>query len=103
MHTKLIYLTCLVLVLGLALTSTASAETVGWWKFDKGSGTIAQDSSRYNNDVFFNGDPQWVAGYFNAGLEFDGSDDCLDRGVYEPSLDIVGELTTTTLLRIIYC
>jgi len=45
MHTKLIYLTCLVLLLGLALTSTASAEIVGWWKFDKGSGTIAQDSS----------------------------------------------------------
>jgi len=99
MHTKLIHLTCLVLLLGLALTNSASAEIVGWWKFDKGSGTIAQDSSRYNNDVFFNGDPQWVAGYYNSGLEFDGSDDCLDRGVYEPSLDIVGELTMTAWIK----
>ncbi|HUU20324.1 MAG TPA: LamG-like jellyroll fold domain-containing protein [Sedimentisphaerales bacterium] len=99
MHTKLIYLTCLILVLGPALTSTASAEIVGWWKFDEGSGTIAQDSSRYNNDVFFNGEPQWVAGYYNGGLEFDGSDDCLDRGVYEPSLDIVGELTFTAWVK----
>ncbi len=99
MHTKLIYLTCLVLLLGPALTSTASAEIVGWWKFDEGSGTIAQDSSRYNNDVFFNGDPQWVEGYYNSGLEFDGTDDCLDLGVYEPVLDIVGELTMTAWIK----
>jgi len=91
--------TCLVLVLGLALTSTASAELVGWWKFDKGSGTIAHDESSYSNDVFFNGNPQWVAGYFKGGLEFDGSGDYLDRGVYEPSLDIVGELTLTAWIK----
>ena len=44
MHTKLIYLICLILMLGIALTSTASAELVGWWKFDEGSGTIANDT-----------------------------------------------------------
>ena len=57
MHTKLIYLICLVLVQGIALTSTANAEIVGWWRFDEGSGTIARDSSRYKNDVFINSAP----------------------------------------------
>jgi len=99
MHTKLICLTCLVLVLGIVLTSTASAEIVGWWRFDEGSGTIAKDSSRHKNDVFINSDPQWVTGYFMDGLEFDGSDDYLDRGVYEPSLDIAGELTVTAWVK----
>jgi len=99
MCAKLIYLTCLILVLGTALTSTASAENVGWWRFDEGSGTIARDSSRYKNDVFINSNPQWVAGYYMDGLEFDGSDDYLDRGVYEPSLDIVGELTVTAWVK----
>ncbi len=99
MHTKLIYLTCFVLVLGPALTGTASAEIVGWWKLDEGSGTVANDSSRYNNDVFFNGDPQWVEGYYNSGLEFDGTDDCLDRGVYEPVLDIVDGITMTAWIK----
>jgi len=99
MHTKLIYSFCLVLVLGIALTSTASAEIAGWWRLDEGSGTVAEDSSRYKNDVFLNGDPQWVAGYFMDGLEFDGTDDYLDREVYEPSLDIVGELTVTAWVK----
>ncbi|UCC99360.1 MAG: discoidin domain-containing protein, partial [Phycisphaerales bacterium] len=55
--------------------------------------------SRYNNDVFLNGVPQWVEGYFKGGLEFDGTDDYLDRGAYEPSLDIVGELTVTAWVK----
>jgi len=63
MNTRLTHLTLLVLVLGLALTSAASAEIVGWWEFDKSSGTVAQDASRYGNDVYFNGTPQWVAGH----------------------------------------
>ena len=97
MHTKLIRLTCL--VLGIVLASTANAEIVGWWRFDEGSGTIANDSSRYKNDVFINNDPQWVTGYYMDGLEFDGSNDYLDRGVYEPSLDIAAELTVTAWVK----
>jgi len=67
------------------VTSGASAELVGWWKCNEGSGTIARDASRYGNDASFHGDPQWAAGHFNGGLEFDGSGDYLDRGVYTPS------------------
>jgi len=42
---RLIYLVSLVVVLSMALTSTTKAELVGWWRFDEGSGTIANDSS----------------------------------------------------------
>jgi hypothetical protein len=95
MRTKLSYLTGIFLALEIALTSTASAEIVGWWRLDEGSGTVAKDSSRYENDVFVNGDPQWVAGYLMEALQFDGTDDYLDRGMYEPSLDVTDELTVT--------
>ena len=80
MYRRLIYLVSLVVVLSIALTSTTKAELVGWWRFDEGSGTIANDSSGNGNDGTFNGDPQWVVGYFGGALEFDGSDDWLDCG-----------------------
>ncbi len=99
MRTRLVYSTLLVLVLGPALAGTANAEIVGWWRFDKGSGETAHDSSGYGNDVLFHGDPQWVAGYFGGGVAFDGSGDYLDCGVYAPSLDIVGELTVTAWIQ----
>jgi len=89
---RLIYLVSLVLVLSMALTGTTKAELVGWWRFDEGSGTIANDSSGNGNDGTFNGDPQWVVGYFGGALEFDGTDDWLDCG-NDPSLD----LTTWTI------
>ncbi|MBC8472600.1 MAG: LamG domain-containing protein [Planctomycetes bacterium] len=89
---KLSYLVLFVLVAGLACASTARAELVGWWRFDEGSGTTAVDSSGNGNDGTFNGDPQWVMGYFGGALEFDGTDDWLDCGS-DPSLD----LTTWTI------
>ncbi len=92
MSKRLIYLVSLVVVLSIALTSTTEAELVGWWRFDEGSGTIANDSSGNGNDGTFNGDPQWVVGYFAGALEFDGTDDWLDCG-NDPSLD----LTTWTI------
>ena len=87
---KSLYLISFVLVLSIA--GNASSELVGHWKFDEGSGTIAYDSSGNGNDGNFDGDPQWVAGYFGAALVFDGSDDWLDCG-NDPSLD----LTTWTI------
>ncbi|MHC4537160.1 MAG: LamG domain-containing protein, partial [Planctomycetota bacterium] len=92
MHRKLIYLVSFVLVLSFALTDTTKAELVGWWRFDEGTGTTAVDSSGNGNDGTFNGDPQWVVGYFGGALEFDGTDDWLDCGS-DPSLD----LTTWTI------
>ncbi len=89
---RLFYLVSLTLVLSMALTGTTKAELVGWWRFDEGSGTIANDSSGNGNHGTFNGEPQWIIGYFGSALEFDGTDDWLDCGS-DPSLD----LTTWTI------
>jgi len=89
---KLGYPVLFVTVFFFAFTATTKAELVGWWRFDEGSGTIAHDSSGNGNDGIFNGDPQWVMGYFGGALEFDGVDDWLDCGS-DPSLD----LTTWTI------
>jgi hypothetical protein len=93
---KLTYLVYSVLV--LSMSSYASAELVGYWKFDEGSGTIAYDSSGNGNDGTLNGDPQWVVGYFGGALEFDGSDDWLDCG-NDPSLDLT-KWTITFWLKV---
>jgi hypothetical protein len=48
---------------------------IGWWKFDEGQGKIAYDSSGYDNHGILGGDPQWVNGVIDGGLELDGDDD----------------------------
>jgi hypothetical protein len=48
---------------------------IGWWKFDEGQGNIAYDSSGYDNHGILGGDPQWVSGVIDGGLELDGDDD----------------------------
>ena len=94
---KLMYLIS-VLVLSVVLTGTTKAELVGWWRFDEGTGTTAADSSGNGNDGTFNGDPQWVVGYFGGALEFDGSDDYIDCG-NDPSLDLT-KWTITFWLKV---
>jgi hypothetical protein len=97
MYRKLTYLTLMILV--LAMSVSASADLVGYWKFDDGSGNIARDSSGNGNDGTFNGDPQWVDGYFGGALDFDGSGDWLDCGT-DPSLAISGEVTMTVWIKL---
>jgi len=48
---------------------------IGWWKFDEGQGRIAFDSSGYGNHGILGGNPQWVTGVIDGGLELDGDDD----------------------------
>ncbi|HUU18755.1 MAG TPA: LamG domain-containing protein [Sedimentisphaerales bacterium] len=96
MSKKLIYLVSFVLVLGLTLTNSASAELVGWWKLDDGSGTTALDSSGKGNDGTLQGDPQWVEGQLGGALEFDGSGDYVDCG-NAASLDIYGADAQVTI------
>ncbi len=93
---KLICLVSFILVLVLTLTNSASAELVGWWKFDDGSGTTALDSSGKGNDGTLQGDPQWVEGQFGGALEFDGSGDYVDCG-NAASLDIYGADAQVTI------
>ncbi len=89
---KLMYLVSFVVVVGLALTSTANADNVGWWKFDDGTGTIAVDSSENANDGTLEGDPQWIDGQLGGALEFDGTGDYVDL----PITPLLGSLTNTS-------
>ena len=72
---KFMYLISFVLLLCLTLTSTASAELVGWWKLDEGTGTAFLDSTSYFNDGTINPwnatKVVWTAnGYKNSALDF---------------------------------
>ncbi len=53
--------------------SIADPNLVGWWTFDEGYGTIALDWSGHENHATLINGPQWVEGYFDGALEFDGS------------------------------
>jgi len=53
--------------------------TVGYWKFDEGSGQIAFDSSGYQNNCTLHG-PTWTTGKIGNALSFDGVDDYVNCG-----------------------
>jgi len=94
MSKKLIYLACLCLVLGLALTGVVRADLVGWWRLDEGTGTTAYDSSGNGNDGTILGNPQWVPGKVGGALDFDGDGDYVNCG-NDPIFDITEEITLT--------
>ena len=52
---------------------------VGNWRFDRGTGTTAKDSSPFGNNGTISG-ASWVRGIFGSALEFDGVDDYVDCG-----------------------
>ena len=79
-----------VLVLGLALTRTADADLVGWWRLDEGTGTMAFDSCGNGNDESFKGVPAWVEdGKFGKAVKFNGSSNYLtahDSESFDPKV-----------------
>jgi len=66
-------LTVIALAAVLAWACTSSAELVGWWKFNEGSGSIAGDASGKGLDASIEG-PIWVEGQSGFALEFNGTD-----------------------------
>jgi len=52
---------------------------VGYWNLDQGSGSIANDSSGYNNHGTIYG-ASWTSGKVNGGLNFDGFNDYVNCG-----------------------
>jgi hypothetical protein len=90
MYRKLIWLFSFVFLLSTA--GNVSAELVGYWKFDEGSGKVAADSSGYGNNGTLNGDPQWVAGQLGGALDFDGGTDYVEIP-HDDSLSITDEIT----------
>lgn len=65
---------------------------VGWWMFEEGSGTVAVDSSGYDNYGTLRGVPQWTVGYNGDALLFDGVDDWLEVP-HSPILTVDNEVT----------
>jgi regulation of enolase protein 1 (concanavalin A-like superfamily) len=75
--------------------SIAEAGLVGWWKLD-GTDCVgaAIDSSGYDyHGTLVNG-PQWLPGYDNDALQFDGRDDYVEL----PIGSLIGSLTNSTFM-----
>ncbi len=64
-----------IIIACLGLVGAAQAELIGYWSFDEGAGTVANDGSGNDNHGEVVGDAQWVAGKVGGALAFDGSDD----------------------------
>jgi hypothetical protein len=90
MYRNLICLFTFILVLSTA--GNISAELVGYWTFDEGSGNVAADSSGYGNDGTINGTPKWVAGQIGGALDFDGSTNYVEIP-HDASLSVTDEIT----------
>jgi hypothetical protein len=90
---KLFLLTSL-FVPALVLTNFAQADLIGYWKFDESSGIIAADSAGGDNDGILYGNPIWqpMGGMLDGALKFDGDDDYVDCGFFNPS-DETGQLS----------
>ena len=88
MFEKLIYLASFVFLLCLILPISAKGELVGWWRFNEGSGDIANDSSGNGHHEVIIGTPEWVVGPegFGGALAFN-PDVCVgvDCGVFDPT------------------
>ncbi len=72
---------------------TRKEQLVGWWKFDEGSGTVANDSSGngYNGRLNNMDERDWVDGVLGGALSFDGVDDYISipvLGIYSDNLTI---------------
>ncbi len=95
MSNKLISLICTLLVLGLF--SDASAELIGHWRFDEGSGDVAFDTSGNGNNGAING-AQSVPGVGGSALEFDGVDDYVETPILDVPVDGTVEAWVNTAI-----
>src|SRR3989338_6305976 len=71
---------------------------VAHWTFDKGSGTIAEDSAGSNTGILTNG-PVWVEGKIGSvALQFDGVNDSVNAG-HGSNLDITRPTTISAWVK----
>ena len=90
MKTKLFFLICTILIVGLTVNGVR-ADLIGHWPLDEGQGIITLDATGNGNDGTLRGNPQWVPGVFKSGLHFDADDD-VDCG-NDARLDITGPIS----------
>jgi hypothetical protein len=90
---KLIYFSCMLLVLSLA--SNSMAELVAYYSMDEGSGNVVADSSGNGHDGTISDNPTWVEGPpgFGTAVQFgtQGSNP-IDCGMWDNTLG-TGEMT----------
>jgi len=72
-----------------AITIT-DPDLIGWWKFDEGFGSTALDWSGHENHGTLGGNPQWVEGVMNGGLNLTG-------GGYVAIDGVVDDITSTNI------
>jgi len=89
----------LVLVSANITEAQDDPNLIGLWKLDEISGTVAADSSGHGNDGTVVGGAQWVAGYIDGALDFDGDDNYVDCG-YDPVFDTANEMTLAAWVTI---
>ncbi|MHC4351077.1 MAG: LamG domain-containing protein [Planctomycetota bacterium] len=103
-------LICLVSsVLVLIAAGAASADLVGHWTLDEGSGTTVADiSGNGNNGTIMDNpalnDPTWIAGISGSALEFHGTGAAFTGGDFidcgnDASLDITGPISIALWIR----
>jgi hypothetical protein len=73
--------------------SSLDSGLVGYWKFDEGSGTQANDASGNGNTGTVNG-ATWTTGVFNNALDFNGTSDHVNAG-QDASLSITGPVSVS--------
>jgi len=77
---------------------TMTRGLAGYWSFDEGGGTIANDASGNNNHGTLANGPKWTQGKNGGALQFDGKDDYVNCGD-SSSLDITDEITIETWIK----
>ncbi len=92
-------LTCMALVAAFGFVRTASAELIGYWSFDEGSGVIAKDESGNGNDGTLENGTEWTDGQSGYAVQFDGTDDCVNLG-NTGNLSITGDFTFSMWVKI---
>lgn len=99
--------TLAVFALALLVTAAGRAATVGYWRFEEGSGTTANDSSASDNDGFLMGNAAFLSSVpypqINElpnvySLSLDGSGDFVDISD-DPTLDLAGPFTIEAFVR----
>jgi len=87
------------LIVMFGFFQTCSAELVGYWSFDEGSGEMAKDGSGNGNDGSLENGTEWTAGKFGDAVQFDGTDDYVDVG-NAGNLSITGDFTFSMWVKI---
>lgn len=85
MRANIAHQVILALTAAVFLNTSTVAQTdgvVAWWKFNEGTGNVAEDSAGGHRDSILN-HHQWAKGVSEAGLKFDGFPTVIERAAEE--------------------